>query len=227
MGLTTAQLQQIKQFIQRKGFVYLDVQLEIIDHVATAIEEKMEVNPQLDFNQALVKTHASFGIFGFSTIEDAISNGLSKKYNRFFWRTFLSFFNYKYIVLLFLGAAFTYQVQQLLVGYHWWFAAFIGLTIVSLIILIAVRTYQVKLNQYLSFKLSISYFLATSSLLCFILQFQNQVLLSTTIFGLNTTGACVSLLMVLFVLYLLSAFKTMELGISESTQLQKKYQYLS
>lgn len=227
MELTTAQLQQIKQFVQRKGFVYLDVQLEIIDHVATAIAEKLEADPQLDFNQALVQTHASFGIFGFSTIEDAICKGLSKKYNRFFWRTFLSFFSYKYIGLLFLGAAFAYQVQQLLADYHWWFAAFMGLTMVGVIILIAVKSYQVKLNQYLSFKLSISYFLATSSLLCFILQFQNQLLLSTTIFGLNTTGACVSLLMILFVLYLFSAFKTMELGISESTQLQKKYQYLS
>lgn len=225
MELTSEQLQEIKEFVLRKGFVYLDVQLEIIDHVASAIAELMQTNPQLDFQQALVKVHASFGIFGFSTIEDAISNGLSKKYNRFFWRTFISFFSYKYLVLLLLVAVFFYQAQQLMVGYHWWFSAFVCLLAVGVIVLITVKSYQVKLNKYLSFRVSISYFMATSALLLFILHFQGKVMIDTTVFGLNTTTASVSLLLVLFMLYLLSAFKTMELGIAESQQLSMKYNY--
>ncbi|WP_316752874.1 hypothetical protein [Pedobacter gandavensis] len=43
MELSQEQLTEIKQFVQRKGFVYLDVQLEIIDHMASAIEEKMDI----------------------------------------------------------------------------------------------------------------------------------------------------------------------------------------
>ncbi|MCX2453722.1 hypothetical protein OQX61_20800 [Pedobacter sp. PLR] len=46
MEISQEQLSEIKQFVQCKGFVYLDVQLEIIDHLASATEEKMEANPQ-------------------------------------------------------------------------------------------------------------------------------------------------------------------------------------
>ena len=103
MQLTKAQLTEIKNFISKKGVKYIDVQMEIIDHTASAVEERLNADPSLSFERALQQTHASFGIFGFGAMEDAIINGMGKKYNRIFWREFLSFFGTKYIFLVLLS----------------------------------------------------------------------------------------------------------------------------
>ncbi|MCX2453721.1 hypothetical protein OQX61_20795 [Pedobacter sp. PLR] len=128
--------------------------------------------------------------------------------------------------MLLLAVVLVYQSQQL-INKEWGFAAFIGLTGIGIIAVLIAKYVPVKLNKYLSFKVSCQYFLFMGSLLIFILFFQSNVAASEVIFGFNPTNAGVSILLVLFALYILSAFKTMELGISESRDLMKKYQYLN
>ncbi|SFC82032.1 hypothetical protein SAMN05421747_1318 [Parapedobacter composti] len=82
MKLTQTQLDQIKSFISKRGFTAIDLQLEIIDHVACRIEDKLRENPDLPFEQALKQTHAEFGVFGFSILEDALIQSLNRKYRR-------------------------------------------------------------------------------------------------------------------------------------------------
>ncbi|ADR20670.1 hypothetical protein MATR_17050 [Marivirga tractuosa] len=79
MTLSTEQIAQIKSWISKRGFTHTDVQYEIIDHVASAIEEKMEQQPELDLEQAFSEVHKSFGVFGFSTIEDSINGRIRKQ----------------------------------------------------------------------------------------------------------------------------------------------------
>jgi hypothetical protein len=53
MKLTHSQIQYIHDFVKRKYVDYYDVQIELVDHIATAMEEKIELNPKLDFYTAL------------------------------------------------------------------------------------------------------------------------------------------------------------------------------
>lgn len=80
MKLTTAQLGEIKTFINKRGFKQFDLQMEILDHVACKVEEKMTDNPEMSFEKALLQTHAEFGVFGFSTVEDSMREALSRQY---------------------------------------------------------------------------------------------------------------------------------------------------
>lgn len=80
MKLNPEQLNRIKRFISKRGFTAIDLQMEIIDHVACRIEDKLQANPKLDFEQALQQTHAEFGVFGFSTLEEALIQGLNREY---------------------------------------------------------------------------------------------------------------------------------------------------
>ncbi len=66
--LSDAQIKKLFEFCEKKQVRYYDVQLELVDHLANSIEEKMEANPLLSFEEALQIVYKDFGIFGFSHI---------------------------------------------------------------------------------------------------------------------------------------------------------------
>lgn len=80
MKLTPTQIDEIKAFISKRGFKQVDLQMEILDHVACKVEEKLATRPDMGFEKALAQTHAEFGVFGFSTVEDAMRSALSRQY---------------------------------------------------------------------------------------------------------------------------------------------------
>jgi len=82
MKLSKQQLEHLRPFIRQQGFTAVDLQMEIIDHVACSIEEKMGEDPAVTFEEALQQTHAEFGVFGFRTLKEAMTNSLRKKYFR-------------------------------------------------------------------------------------------------------------------------------------------------
>jgi hypothetical protein len=47
---------------------YYDLQVELADHLANAIEEQMSSNRNLSFQKALENVHQSFGISGFAPL---------------------------------------------------------------------------------------------------------------------------------------------------------------
>ena len=85
MKLNQEQITTIKAFISKRGFTAIDLQLEILDHVACRIEDKMLENPKLSFEQALRQTHTEFGALGFSTFEEAMVASLNHKYRNEMW----------------------------------------------------------------------------------------------------------------------------------------------
>ncbi|OEK05014.1 hypothetical protein [Roseivirga misakiensis] len=95
MSLTTDQIAQIKKFINSRGFTHIEVEMEILDHVASAVEDKLEQNPNISIEKAIREVHASFGIFGFSTIQDQKSAEFSRILKKQFWQELKSFFTAK------------------------------------------------------------------------------------------------------------------------------------
>ena len=80
MKLTTEQIEQIKQFIHSRGFTYIEVEMEILDHVASAVEGKLEKEPKKPIEQAIREVHKSFGPLGFSTFEDSFHKSFRQHY---------------------------------------------------------------------------------------------------------------------------------------------------
>lgn len=52
-GLSPSQLEQIQQQLLHLGTRYYDVRMEVLDHVATSIEEKLNIDTKVDFTAAL------------------------------------------------------------------------------------------------------------------------------------------------------------------------------
>lgn len=100
MTLTAKDIEQIRAFVSKRGFTEPDLQLEIIDHVACRVEELMNEKPMLTLNEAIVLSHAEFGVMGFSVFEDAMRNALQQRYLKLFYSTYASYFNWKTVPLM-------------------------------------------------------------------------------------------------------------------------------
>jgi hypothetical protein len=92
--LTQEQLDHLFSFCKKHYVQYYDLQLELVDHLANAIEEKMKEDPKLSFESALDKVYAGFGITGFSKIVAARTASLDKTTSRLRWKLFLAYFTW-------------------------------------------------------------------------------------------------------------------------------------
>lgn len=66
--------------------------MEIMDHVASAIEDKLAVNPNLSMEKALHEVHSSFGVFGFATIEEEKQKYFQGLIIKQFWKEVKQYF---------------------------------------------------------------------------------------------------------------------------------------
>lgn len=222
MKLTKEQLARIRSFIQQKGFNYIDVQMEILDHVASSVEERMEADQHLKFEDAITQTHEAFGPDGFTVIQKSVVKGLKKKYSKFFWQNFLSYFGYKYILMvLFLGFV-VYKLQMMVSNDNFYTIYIIGMFgIVGILLLYNLKDSIYK--KYMSYRSAVSFLTFLGSFLVvtnMAISKSNQTLI---FFSLNRSFLIVSVLITLFVIYFITALKTAKAGMRESKQLMDKY----
>jgi len=90
--LTDEQIQALYAYCNRKGIYYYDIQVEVVDHMANAIEAKMLANPAMEFKQALEEVHVSFGSFGLKEILHEKTKAMGKQYRKMRMRLFMSYF---------------------------------------------------------------------------------------------------------------------------------------
>lgn len=86
--INAEQLEQLFEFTRKHYVEYHDLQSELADHLAHAIEQRWEEQPSLSFDEALQAEFKKFGIFGFSDIVAERQNALFKRYYRLVWREF-------------------------------------------------------------------------------------------------------------------------------------------
>jgi len=107
-------------FTQKKFVHWYDLQAELVDHLASRIEEEWAADPSLDFDQALERVYKGFGIFGFAHVVQEKSAQLQKQQNKMWWRELRAFFSWPRISAVALAAALLWQLHQWVP--HWWIA---------------------------------------------------------------------------------------------------------
>jgi hypothetical protein len=85
------QVAHLKKFLIRHYVRYEDVQLELIDHLASSIEEKMNQDSNLSFEKALDQVYASFGVGGFAKIVEQKTKEMRRFWRIHIWKVFLEF----------------------------------------------------------------------------------------------------------------------------------------
>lgn len=83
--LSNEQIDQLYRFCEKKFVRYYDVQVELVDHLANAIEERMKADPAISFEKALDKVYSEFGIFGFAKVVRQKEYAAIEKQKRLFF----------------------------------------------------------------------------------------------------------------------------------------------
>jgi len=112
--LTKEQIDELFDFCEKHRVHYYDIQVEIVDHLANAVEAKMKANAQLPFDAALYSVYHSFGVKGFADIVKTRKLGLEKTYTRMRKQFILSYLTWpKAVVTVCLFLAFAFVSKRL------------------------------------------------------------------------------------------------------------------
>ncbi|MCP1386171.1 hypothetical protein [Runella salmonicolor] len=107
--LTAAEIDELYAFVEKKGVKPLDVQIELVDHLASDIEDILSHSPQVTFVEALLQVHAKFGRWGFDYLVQQAEDNARRRQEKLFWMLFRDFFRWP-------KAVFTITLTLLL----WW-----------------------------------------------------------------------------------------------------------
>ncbi len=97
--LTHEQIQYLDQFCEQKGVHYYDLRMELTDHLAASIENKISENPALSFDTALMAVHHSFGKNGFSNLVEERRAVLTQARKKAYWENIRHYFEWPRILL--------------------------------------------------------------------------------------------------------------------------------
>lgn len=90
--LTFGQIQELENLCYAEGIYFYDIRIEMTDHLAQGIEQKMAQQPTLTFEEAKRETAQSLGVYGFHKIveekEALIANALRTRQRTLFWEYF-------------------------------------------------------------------------------------------------------------------------------------------
>lgn len=80
--VTLAQVNALFAFVRQKYVHYIDVQHELVDHLASAIEDEWKRDSRLSFNDALAKVYGQFPVTGFAQLVRSKEKNLSRQFYR-------------------------------------------------------------------------------------------------------------------------------------------------
>jgi hypothetical protein len=110
--ITPEETRQLFEFCEKKRVKHYDVQFELVDHLASDIEEQWKISPEMKFNEALTLIYSKFGIFGFAHLTEQKRNQLAKKYKNLLWEYFRGFYSMPKVVLTFAISFCIYQISR-------------------------------------------------------------------------------------------------------------------
>jgi len=120
--LSQEQIDNLFKLCEFQNVYYYDVQIELVDHMASAIEALWEIHPEMPFEEAVFQVCEQFGVdpyfnaayqsmlptisgdhfkgeSGFDAIKEAKEKELRRKYDRLQWKYIGEFFQLPKIIL--------------------------------------------------------------------------------------------------------------------------------
>jgi uncharacterized membrane protein len=113
MKLTKEQIQNLYKFTRQHYVEHFDVQTELVDHLANDIEQILEKQPNLSFEQAKTIAFKKFGVFGFMNVVESRTKALDKKYWKIIFRFVKDWFQLPKIILTSLLFVIFYSICKL------------------------------------------------------------------------------------------------------------------
>jgi hypothetical protein len=108
--LSKEQIEYLFAFCRHHFVKYYEVQVELVDHLANAVELEIKKDPKLTFEKAVEKVHQSFGVMGFAPLVAEKQKMAEKQSWKLIWKLFKAQFKWPKIVTFFLLTALFYTL---------------------------------------------------------------------------------------------------------------------
>jgi hypothetical protein len=129
--ITPEETEKLFTFCHQHFVYHYDLQVELVDHLGSSIEEQWSENPEISFNTALLKTFRKFGITGFSKIKELKQKELARKYNRLLWKYFLDFYRWPKILMTLAGTMVLFTLLRIVDNIAWVIVPYFALLVVA------------------------------------------------------------------------------------------------
>ena len=116
MKLTSSEIEYVKQFIINKKYIYVEEQIEIVDHFISILEDDERLVVEISF-ESLVELLYEENKVDLLSIQKSVKKSIAKKYNKIFYRNLLEHTSVKYILLYFMFS-FLYCVYLMTISVH-------------------------------------------------------------------------------------------------------------
>ncbi len=110
--LTNDEIALLYRFVKQKYVRHKDVQFELVDHLASSIEEQRKTTPGISFEKALENEYAKFPITGFAKLVEAKSNALIKFWQKRIFQFMFKFISWPKAILTFLFTISLFNIIQ-------------------------------------------------------------------------------------------------------------------
>lgn len=134
--LTPTQIEYLFTFLRRKYVRYYDVQIELVDHFASAIEEIWKTEPNLSFEKAVEKVYSGFPVTGFNNLMNEKIQAVQNRIKKHTWKEVKAYLTLPKVALTLLLFA-IFNILYNTIPYPYWFAygIILGLTFLSFFLL--------------------------------------------------------------------------------------------
>ncbi|QIA07058.1 hypothetical protein [Draconibacterium halophilum] len=102
-----------------------DLQIELVDHLASLIEQHWVEKPEDPFKYAVYKALQKFGPTGFQQVKQQKQRALTQKYNRILWQYLLEFYRWPKMLLTLALSLAVVLLFKIVPQLHWLFAIYI------------------------------------------------------------------------------------------------------
>jgi hypothetical protein len=165
------QLKELKYFIYSRGFREPEVMMEILDHFACKVEDKLTENPLLSLQDAIKEAHKEFGYNGFYSIKASLDVFTRRRYKRIYWQEvkycvtsvplmlmiiLTGYMTYQSMLWAFINNKVDFVFEDNVVGMSIWVAMIIAELIKGIIL-----TWKGRKSYYISMAQGIAYISTT------------------------------------------------------------------
>ncbi|RZL48042.1 MAG: hypothetical protein EOP00_10310 [Pedobacter sp.] len=215
MELSHEEIGYVKFFLHKKKHFYFEVQVEVMDHFFSVLEEEKPKYPSMVFSDliSLIYDQSAKDLI---SIETSLKNRLQTKYNKVFLKEFVKPFSNKYLALMALSVFAFFNLQVLLHEYISPQGFYLIVGILNLIVLFKyMAPSDLLLGNYLTEKISGNYGMVPWVFSAFSYLFIEYTAPIFTASGFNITYLITAIALVIKSLLINAIIQTGKVGVNE------------
>lgn len=162
--VTEEQVEELFQFCRDHYVPFYDLQVELVDHMASSIEEQWGSDPQLPFDQALNNSFKRFGVYGFSRIKRLKIKEMDRNNLRIIYSVFRNFYRWPKVLMTFMLSILLFTLFRVFGNDFWVLGGVVAIyTIMTLGSLRNSKKHKIKVVKGMRF-MSVDYLNAARAL---------------------------------------------------------------